>query len=110
MVFARALRSVHSFARTAHVFTTELMEKEVLVFDMNASNSFSLDPLYTDPMRIDKGTATKAQSEQLSLYNRQRAEAELASSQKLREDIQARMRVTTSMLTHHEEKLKEMVA
>jgi len=42
-----------------------------------------------DPYRVDKGTATKAESAQLSLYNRQRAEAELAASQKLREDIQA---------------------
>jgi len=42
-----------------------------------------------DPTRVDKGTATKEQSAHLSLYNRQRAEAELASSQKLREDIQA---------------------
>ena len=41
-----------------------------------------------DPTRVDKGTATKEQSAHLSLYNRQRAEAELASSQKLREDIQ----------------------
>lgn len=42
-----------------------------------------------DNERIDPGTGTAAQSIAQSNYNRQRAEAELAASQKLREDIQA---------------------
>jgi len=42
-----------------------------------------------DATRIPKGAVSKAESEQLSAYNKQRGEAELAASQKLRESIQA---------------------
>jgi len=42
-----------------------------------------------DPSRVPKGAVSKAESEQLSAYNKQRGEAELAASQKLRESIQA---------------------
>jgi len=41
-----------------------------------------------DATRIPKGAVSKAESEQLSAYNKQRGEAELAASQKLRESIQ----------------------
>jgi len=42
-----------------------------------------------DATRVPKGAVTQAESEQLSAYNKQRGEAELAASQKLRESIQA---------------------
>jgi len=42
-----------------------------------------------DATRIPKGANTAAESEQLSLYNKQRGQAELAASQRLRESIQA---------------------
>jgi len=42
-----------------------------------------------DATRVPKGAVSQKESEQLSTYNKQRGEAELAASQKLRESIQA---------------------
>ena len=45
--FARALRRAHSFARTAYSLASELMGKRVFVYEMNASISYSFNPLST---------------------------------------------------------------